>query len=98
MSTFCLFPLQNDDLAGACSIFNSLLENLTKNDEWKGTAIVWKSTGNETGTRITLTHKGLIPKLECFEICRTGWNYFLQSLKKYLETGKGYPFKNPGAK
>jgi len=72
---------------------NHDLENLSKKDEWKGTTIKWEIVENKNGSKVTLTHQGLVPKLECFEICQTGWNYFLGSLKDYLETGKGYPYK-----
>ena len=72
---------------------NHDLKDLTKKDEWKDTTIKWEITENETGSKVILTHHGLVPALECFEICQTGWDYFLGSLKKYLETGIGYPYR-----
>ena len=72
---------------------NHDLEELSKKDEWKGTAIKWEIVAYKNGSRVTLTHQGLVPTLECFEICRAGWSYFLGSLKDYLETGKGSPYK-----
>ena len=72
---------------------NHDLENLSKKDEWKGTTIKWEIGESETGSEVTLTHQGLAPKLECYDICQAGWNYFLGSLKDYLETGKAYPYK-----
>ncbi len=72
---------------------NHDLENISIKDEWKGTTIKWEIVDNRTESKVILTHQGLVPKLECFEICQAGWNYFLGSLKDYLETGKGYPFK-----
>jgi uncharacterized protein YndB with AHSA1/START domain len=72
---------------------NHDLENLSKTDEWKGTTIKWEIVENKTGSKMTLIHHGLVPKLECFEICQAGWNYFLGNFKDYLETGKGYPYK-----
>lgn len=76
---------------------NHDLEDLTKKDEWKGTTIQWKIVQYETGSKVTLTHQGLVPELECFEICQAGWGYFLRSLKGYLETGKGYPYREASA-
>ena len=76
---------------------NHDLEDLTKKDEWKGTTIKWEIEENETGTTVTLTHQGLIPLLECYKICQAGWGYFLGSLKNYLETGNGYPYREPTA-
>jgi uncharacterized protein YndB with AHSA1/START domain len=74
------------------------LEGITKKDEWKGTTIKWKIAENEIGSTVTLIHQGLVPALECYEICQAGWGYFLGSLKNYLETGKGYPYKEEAAK
>ena len=76
---------------------NHDLEGITKKDEWKGTTIKWKIVENETGSKVTLTHQGLVPELECFEICQAGWGHFLGSLKAYLETGKGYPYREATA-
>ena len=72
---------------------NHDLEDLSKRDEWKDTTIKWKIAENEKGSKVTLTHQGLIPELECYKICHAGWSYFLGSLKSYLETGRGYPYK-----
>ena len=77
---------------------NHDLEDLTQKDEWKETTIRWKIEKSETGTKVTLTHQGLIPALECYKICQAGWDYFLGSLKKYLETGKGYPYSEATVK
>ena len=77
---------------------NHDLEDLRKKDEWKGTSIKWNIKTNEAGSTVTLTHQGLIPTLECYEICQAGWGYFLGSLKDYLETGQGYPYRNAGDK
>ena len=72
---------------------NHDIEDLTKKDEWKNTTIKWVLAENTTGTKVTLTHQGLVPALECFETCQAGWDYFLESLKEYLETGNGYPYR-----
>lgn len=77
---------------------NHDLEELAKKDEWKGTTIKWQIAENETGSKVTLTHQGLVPALECYEICHTGWGYFLGSLKNYLETGEGHPFRKETAR
>ena len=77
---------------------NHDIEDLTNKDEWLNTTIKWEIAKNETGSKATLTHHGLVPVLECYEICHAGWDYFLGSLKNYLETGKGYSFKNQTAK
>lgn len=68
------------------------LEGITATDEWKDTTITWKIAGTEAGSKVTFTHEGLVPTLECYEICEAGWGYFLGSLKNYLETGRGSPY------
>ena len=85
--------IQNRSLVWKVVRANHDLDGLTIKDEWKGTNIKWKILENEVGSKVILTHQGLVPKLECFEICQAGWGYFLGSLKNYLETGKGSPYK-----
>lgn len=60
-------------------------------DKW------WNIVKYETGSKVIFTHQGLVPELECFDVCQTGWDYFLGSLKDYLETGKGNPFEEETA-
>lgn len=85
------FP--NRSLVWKIAEANHDLEGISTKDEWKGTTIKWNIEGNETGSNITFIHEGLVPALECYEICEAGWGYFLGSLKNYLETGKGNPYK-----
>ena len=65
---------------------------LVKKDEWQDTEILWQIEETDLGCKVSLTHNGLTPSLECYEICNDGWQYFLGSLKQFLETGKGHPF------
>jgi len=66
---------------------------LNDRKEWKDTKIVWDISENEDGTIIDLTHIGLVPSAECYEVCNTGWhNYFSKSLPSLIETGKGILF------
>ncbi|MFC1558812.1 SRPBCC domain-containing protein, partial [candidate division KSB1 bacterium] len=81
------FP--NRSLVWKVTEANHDLEGITTKDEWKGTIIKWKIAGNESESKVTFTHEGLVPALECYEICIAGWGNFLGSLKNYLETGKG---------
>jgi len=63
----------------------------TKNDEWVGTKIEWKISETESGSKVSLFHEGLVPSFECYDTCKNGWDYFLGSLKEYLNTGSGNP-------
>jgi uncharacterized protein YndB with AHSA1/START domain len=66
---------------------------LQHKDEWVGTHIVFKLSPQDGGsTRLDFEHIGLNPALECFDICRDGWNQFLGSLQSLVETGQGKPF------
>ncbi|MDQ2874979.1 MAG: hypothetical protein M3Y33_09385 [Actinomycetota bacterium] len=42
--------------------------------------------------RCAFRHEGLSPQLECYDMCRAGWDQYLPSLRDYLETGTGTPF------
>ncbi len=55
-------------------------------EEWLGTKLVFEISEHDGITSIDFTHIGLEPQLECFDICKAGWDhYFSGSLKKYLE-------------
>lgn len=66
---------------------------LTKQKEWIGTTIIWEIIPKESNTELKLTHIGLSPEVECYEICSGGWQQFIGSLKLFLETGTGTPYK-----
>ena len=64
-------------------------------NEWKGTILKWQIHVQDSRTIVKLTHEGLLPSLECYDICKQGWDYFfVESLKQYLNTGKGSPFES----
>ena len=43
-------------------------------------------------TELRFTHKGLVPRYECFEICSNAWTHYVQqSLAGLVNTGKGMP-------
>lgn len=67
-------------------------ETISQKNEWKGTIIKWKINKSEEGSIISFTHLGLIPDFECYEMCVKGWDFYLDSLIQYLETGEGNPF------
>jgi len=85
--------VMNQSLVWQVTEANHDLENISTKDEWKGTTIKWQIEENETGSKVSFTHEGLVPALECYDICEGGWVYFLESLKNYLDTGKGNPHK-----
>lgn len=69
------------------------VDALARKDEWAGTEIVFRLTPTIDGkTRLDFEHVGLVPALECYDLCRNGWNYFLASLQQLVETGRGAPW------
>ena len=59
---------------------------LEPNVEWN----LEEKSQNET--ILNFTHNGLVPELNCYEICWPAWERFVtQSLKSFVESGKGMP-------
>ena len=45
------------------------------------------------GCDLQFRHEGLRPSLECYDQCRAGSDQYLPSLRDYLESGVGNPFR-----
>ncbi|MBB6329397.1 hypothetical protein HNP24_000347 [Chryseobacterium sediminis] len=77
------------------SVEDSLIAipELKNQTEWSGTTIVWEMEQKENSSLLQLTHVGLHPAVECYTICSGGWNQFIGSLKLFLETGNGTPYR-----
>lgn len=67
------------------------IDSLSKKTEWIGTRMIWTIEASGNGTQVSITHEGLTPEMECYEICEAGWRQFFGSLVKLLNTGKGEP-------
>ena len=65
--------------------------SLNNKSEWVGTKLYWTLTPAADGTTVNFLHEGLNQSFECYGLCENGWNYFLQSLEAYINTGKGMP-------
>lgn len=66
--------------------------------DWVGTRIVFTlRAGGSAGTTLEFRHQGLTPQLECFDMCRQGWEYYLPSLRDYVDTGAGRPGNRHGS-
>lgn len=60
--------------------------------EWTGTKLVFDIARKGDKTEIRFTHQGLVPQVECFDICKNAWSGLVaDSLKQLIETGKGLP-------
>ncbi len=61
-------------------------------DEWAGTRVVFDIGREGNKTRLTFTHQGLVPEVECYEACSPAWTQYVQhSLLMLIATGKGDP-------
>lgn len=65
-------------------------------NDWEGTLIRFEVEPiDEDNCVLHFEHRGLLPKLECYETCDSAWRYYLgESLKSLVETGQGMPFND----
>jgi hypothetical protein len=53
--------------------------------------MVFDISSTNEGTLVSVTHVGLVPEIECYEQCKKGWNFYVESLRKLMTEGKGEP-------
>jgi uncharacterized protein YndB with AHSA1/START domain len=61
------------------------------NPDWQDTEITFVLAADGKNTRLGFAHTGWRAKSPVYEACVGGWTHFLNSLKAYVETGKGTP-------
>lgn len=82
--------VQNKEIVWKCVEQHSPREDTEKTDEWVGTTIRFNITENKDGqTELFFVQEGLFPSLFCYKDSESGWDNFFDSLKNYLEIGKG---------
>lgn len=59
--------------------------------QWMGTSVTWQLTPVQNGTTLSFSHDGFPRVDDVYERTSGNWNHFLDSLKSYMETGKGTP-------
>ena len=65
---------------------------LPRPDEWLGTEIAFRlAPSGIARTELDFDHVGLGPELACYDLCREGWDWYLESLRRLVETGRGTP-------
>jgi hypothetical protein len=74
-------------------VVDSQMNFLKDKGEWKGTDLVFEIARKGDKTEIRFTHAGLVPEVECFQICTDAWSGLIgESLKGLIETGHGLPY------
>ncbi|MET0169536.1 MAG: SRPBCC domain-containing protein [Aliihoeflea sp.] len=73
-------------------VVDARMSFLRDTGEWTGTKLEFELEPKGEGTQVRFTHIGLVPKVECFDVCTDAWTGLIQgSLKNRIETGVGDP-------
>lgn len=73
-------------------VLESELSFLKDKSEWTGTRLVFDIEPKGDLTEIRFTHVGLLPHVECYDMCVPAWTGLIQdSLKNLIERGVGQP-------
>jgi hypothetical protein len=56
--------------------------------EWNNTEVVFELSEENGKTNIDFTHIGLVPEVECYDVCEKGWNGHFNNLVKFINDGK----------
>lgn len=60
--------------------------------EWVGSKLIFELSHEGNTTIVKFTHEGLVPEMECYNVCNKAWTgYITKSLHKLITTGKGNP-------
>ncbi|HEX5407116.1 MAG TPA: SRPBCC domain-containing protein [Pseudonocardiaceae bacterium] len=60
--------------------------------DWVGTRPMFRIVDVVGGaSELRFRHHGLTAELDCIQDCTAGWNHFLTSLRRYVESGRGMP-------
>ena len=79
-------------------VIDCYLHWINDKTEWKNTKIVWNISAQNNTVHVSFTHLGLVPKLECYDNCQTGWDFYVkESLLKLLTEHKGIPANKTNA-
>lgn len=73
-------------------VIDCFLPFINDKTEWTDTRIVFEFEQKDKQIQITMTHIGLVPEAECYNMCKAGWDGFIKtSLYKLLTEGIGIP-------
>lgn len=66
-------------------VSESHLSYLTDADEWENTRLCFDIYKDGDITKVTFTHDGLVPKIECYDSCTNAWTQYFEKLKAQLK-------------
>ena len=73
-------------------ITESDMSFLKDRQEWTSTRVVFDILKKGDKTQLVFTHEGLVPGIECYDICTPAWSQYVQhSLFQLITTGTGDP-------
>jgi hypothetical protein len=73
-------------------VVDGTLNFVRDKSEWTGTDLVFDIAEKDGRTEVRFTHRGLVPTVECFDICSDTWGGLITgSLRNLIETGVGNP-------
>lgn len=71
-------------------VTESKINFVADKEEWVNTKIVFDIDREEAQTKLTFTHHGLVPAIECYDSCSGAWGQLIKrSLFSLITTGKG---------
>lgn len=71
-------------------ITSSHLGFIHDKNEWTGTSVYFDINEINEQTQLKFTHKGLVPRIECYEACSNAWHRIIhESLASLITTGVG---------
>lgn len=71
-------------------VTESKINFVADKEEWVNTKIVFDIDREEAQTKLTFTHHGLVPAIECYDSCSGAWGQLIEkSLFSLITTGKG---------
>lgn len=71
-------------------VTDSQINYVQHTNEWLNTKIIFDIDEVNGGTKLTFTHQGLLPSIECYGGCSNAWTGLIEkSLYSLITTGKG---------
>ncbi|GER89064.1 hypothetical protein KDW_32260 [Dictyobacter vulcani] len=70
-------------------VTDSSLHFVKDKSEWTGTKVRFDISQQGNKTQLIFTHEGLVPAVECYDVCSSGWTRHVQgSLLPLITTGE----------